>query len=96
MAVLFSDIPDLEAYDDDQIDAFREVLTQLFADYPLDDNVNRSSGNSMTASYWRKEVIGTRQPEKMAYYACDTGVPNELVIAALKLIFTTTIPEEVT
>jgi len=80
-------IPDTSGdEDDDMIDAFQEVIARLFDEYPVNERAN--DGNMETAAHWRREALnGRRDPQAAAYYACDTGVPNELILGAYKLIF---------
>jgi len=73
------------------LEAFRDMLRQLFEEYPRLKIL--PNGHGEDAQYWRERALtnGGLPPEDLirlvAYHACDTGVPNERIVAAYTLIF---------
>ncbi len=77
--------------------AFRQVLEHLFKIYPPDDGIaisalSVSPPGRKPAEFCRERAIklmfGTRNNiRSAAYWACDTGVPNEEILSAYMLIF---------
>ena len=72
----------------ERLGAFVGMLRQYFDEYPADDQISASAGAVGDASKWREKAVASRyHPEISAYYACDTGVPNELILGAYALLF---------
>ena len=67
-------------------EAFKEILRSLYEQY---EAVVDSKGSmpSIAAMHRNSSLIEWRSPATMTYYACDTGVPNELILSAYALIF---------
>jgi len=84
--VSVSDIP--KRYTDpDRDEAFRQILCGLFEEYP----VARVPGYPMhmrDPGECRAMALENRgDPARAAFMACDTGVPNELILGAYNLIY---------
>lgn len=67
----------------------RDALENLFQDYEADDELAlRLSGGS--ASYCRSRALyfaTTGKVQLSAFFACDTGVPNDEIFAVYALLF---------
>lgn len=72
----------------ERMGAFVGMLRQYFDEYPADDQISAAAGAIGGASKWREKAVARMyHPEISAYYACDTGVPNELILGAYALLF---------
>ncbi len=81
------DIAETVRETDDALLAFRDILIGLFAQYPVPEECWGFYRPQMEGH--RGEAIGVYagNAHRMAYYACDTGVPNELILAAYAILF---------
>jgi hypothetical protein len=74
-----------EAATKEQDEAFNAVLLQLFEEFPAGDAAHIPA---QRVKAYRESALGLGPHYVKAFIACDTGVPNERIIAAAMLIYT--------
>lgn len=72
--------------------ALRQVLTELFATYPPDNTIAQPAAitEQKPAEFCRYKALQYTEresPEIAAYWACDTGVPNQEILSVYALLF---------
>ena len=72
---------------EEKLEAFKTILRQMFEQYPPSNEANIAAGSQTNVEICRSNSLDRDTPLRVCYWALDTGVPNDDIIAIYTLLF---------